>query len=262
MKLLFLADLHHDFWREDGRNPFAGIEDKIADLDLLVLAGDISNKPKVRWKTAFADLTRMLPAERIKVFPGNHDFYQFRLDGENRLRDFATNAGVGYVNMSEILLGDLRLLCATLWTDLAIGPGRLINEEFIPTRMNDYKLIRVASGGFRPMQPRDVIQHHLAHRNWLADRLSTPFDGRTIVVTHHAPHPGVLHSYTDGLDAAYASDLEELILEYQPDEWLFGHCHDAHDITIGTTRLRNISLGYPDDVANPADRIKGLIRSF
>ena len=262
MKYLILADLHHDFWMEAKRNPFEGIEEDIASLDLLLLAGDLTNKPKVRWTKALKALTQMLAPDKIKVFPGNHDYYQFRIDDENRLRDFATAAGVEYVNRSTIHLGKTRFLCATLWTDFNLGPGRLINEGHIPERMNDFKLIRVAHDAFRPLQPRDVVQAHLKDKNWLAAELRKYHNGRTVVVSHHAPHPGVLHDYAENLDAAYASDLEDFILEHSPDEWMFGHCHQAHDIDVGTTRLTNASLGYPDDVPDPAQRIRNLIRDL
>jgi len=85
MRILVLSDLHDDFWSECNRNPFDGIEGLIADLDHVLLAGDISNKPKIRWKYAFERLSRLLPLERVSVFPGNHDFYDFCIDGENRL---------------------------------------------------------------------------------------------------------------------------------------------------------------------------------
>ncbi|MGI3167267.1 metallophosphoesterase [Pseudooceanicola sp. 200-1SW] len=260
MKYLVLADLHYDFWKQSDRDPFAGLEREIGSLDLLILAGDISNKPTVRWKTALDALKVLLPPERIAVFPGNHDFYQFRIDGEDRLKSIAAAAGVLYANMNDIRLNDTRLLCATLWSDFEIGPGRMINEDHIPRRMNDYKLIRVAGDGYRKLRARDVIQRHLAHRNWLDLELSRKFSGRTIVVTHHAPHPDVLHNYSEDLEAAYASDLTSLIARHAPDAWLFGHSHDACGTTVGSTRLENVSLGYPWEVSDPAERIRSLIR--
>ena len=261
MRYLVLADLHEDFWREAGRDPFAGIEDEIATLDLLVLAGDLSNKPKVRWTPALRRLREMMPHGRLAIFPGNHDFYQFRLDGEDRLVEFARAGGADYVNAREIHIGATRLLCATLWTDYELGGDRAGNEERIQRAMNDYRCIRVARGGYRPARPADMLGQHRAQRSWLETRLAEPHDGETIVVTHHAPHPDVLAQYSDGLDAAYASDLGDLIQAHAPDQWLFGHCHDARDIRLGATRVESVSLGYPDDVEDAPARIAGLIRN-
>lgn len=74
MKLLFLSDLHDDFWVDADRDPFEGVEDQIGGLDHLLIAGDLTNMPKVRWKYTFERLSKLLPLERVSVFPGNHDF--------------------------------------------------------------------------------------------------------------------------------------------------------------------------------------------
>ncbi|MEM8837783.1 MAG: metallophosphoesterase [Pseudomonadota bacterium] len=259
MRILILSDLHDDFWADYRRDPFKGIEDEIADLDLLLLAGDISNKPKVRWRYAFERLSRLMPLERVAVFPGNHDFYDFEIDGEERLQEIASSLGVSYVQKKQIALPGIRLLCATLWTDFELGPGSAINKGRIVARMNDYRKIRVASDGYRRLSPSDLIARHRDHLSWFDDELSRPFDGRTFVVTHHAPHQSVLQDYSEGLDAAYASDLGAFIQTHKPDRWFFGHSHGAKDVSLGKTELRNVSLGYPDDVPDPGHRITSLI---
>ncbi|MDU0953809.1 MAG: hypothetical protein E6614_17045 [Bradyrhizobium sp.] len=72
-----------------------------------------------------------------------------------------------------------------------------------------------AAGGARPAPD-------LAHL--LTGLLETPFDGPTIVVTHHAPGWGsVAERYrNDRVTAAYASDLSALILATQPTLWVHG----------------------------------------
>lgn len=264
MRYLVLADLHHDFWAAENRDPFDGMQDEIAGLDLLILAGDVSNKPKTRWKHAFSHLSRMIDPDRIHVFPGNHDFYDFRLDDEHRLRDFAAGSGVHYANCAEIRKAGTRFLCTTLWTDLELPPGRAENESYIPGRMNDYRYIRLARGGFRRIWPSDIVAMHRQQKAWLIEQLQTPFTGETIVVTHHAPHPSVLPvgpGFEPNLAAAYGSDLGEMIETYQPRAWLFGHAHGSRSGRIGRTDLSCVSLGYPFEVAEPAARIRGLIRS-
>lgn len=259
MRVLILSDLHDDFWAECGRNPFEGIEAHISGLDHVLLAGDVSNKPKVRWKFAFERLSLLLPLERVSVFPGNHDFYDFCIDGEDRLAEIATAFGVSYVQKKQILLGDARILCATLWTDLEAGAGSVVNAAIISARMNDYKKIRVASQGYRKLWPSDTVSRHRDHLSWLNEKLCEPFSGRTYVATHHAPYQGVLRDWSEGLDGAYASDLSEIITKHSPDAWFFGHSHDAIDMSLGKTALRNVSLGYPDEVSDPGERIMKCI---
>jgi len=259
VRVLVLSDLHDDFWAECQRDPFEGIEDTIASLDHLVLAGDLANKPTVRWKYAFERLSRLLPLDRVSVFPGNHDFYDFRIDGEDRLEEIAASFGVAYVQKKELRLGDARILCATLWTDLELGGDSALITRTVAERMNDYRKIRVASKGYRKLRPSDTVAIHRDHLKWLIEALGRPFDGRTFVATHHAPCSEVLSDWGEGLDAAYASDLSAVIEAYQPDGWFFGHSHDAKDLTMGRTMLRNVALGYPDEVREPARRIQGLV---
>ncbi|WP_375691806.1 metallophosphoesterase [Pseudooceanicola sp. LIPI14-2-Ac024] len=261
MKFMVISDLHLDLWNKAGRDPFSDIEQDIAELEVLILAGDVTNKPTIRWRPAFTRLAQMLPAERISVFPGNHDYYQFRIDEEERLAEIAGSSGVNYVNCEEIIMGSTRFLCATLWTDFDLGKGRTWNEDDIPEKLNDYRLIRVANDGYRALAPKDVIHQHRLHLQWLGNKLREEFSGKTIVVTHHAPHPAVLGAHSHGVEAAYASDLGDFIKEHRPHTWLFGHCHDAVDTVIGETRVLNVSLGYPHEVAEPGKRIKSLIRS-
>lgn len=231
----------------------------MGDLDHLILAGDIANKPKVRWKFAFERLSKLLPLDKVSVFPGNHDFYDFRFDAEDRLAQIAASFGVRYVQKTQLVFGTTRILCATLWTDMELGMGHALNASRVASKMNDYKKIRVADKGYRKLRPSDVVARHRDHLHWLDEALTAEFDGVTYVATHHAPHPSVLDDYAEGVAAAYASDLGDLIRKHSPARWLFGHCHGARDGAIGETQLHNVSLGYPEDVVDPGDRILGLI---
>lgn len=39
------------------------------------------------------------------------------------------------------------------------------------------------------------------------------------------------------LTTGFASNLEDLIIKYQPELWIHGHVHDAVDYSLGKTRL-------------------------
>ncbi|WP_295537355.1 metallophosphoesterase [uncultured Thioclava sp.] len=240
---LILADLHLDLWHQAGLNPLDQID--FDGVELLIIAGDLTNKPRVRWKQAFALIGERIPLDRVHVFPGNHDYYDFRLDGDDRLAEIALTAGAKYAQKSVIIHGTTRYLCCTLWTDMRMGTGTLEENAAEAARiMNDYRYIRVAHAGFRKARPLDTVALHREHVAWLGARLSEPFAGETVVVTHHAPHPFAL-SPGGPVPQAYASDLSDLIKRFQPDQWLFGHTHLATEFQIGTTKLRNVSIGYP-----------------
>lgn len=215
-------------------------------LDLVILAGDISNKAYIRWPQVFAWFGERMDLGKLHVFPGNHDPYGGKIDREDKLIAACEHAGVGYAQRKVLHLGNHRFLCCTLWTDMMLGGEQARNMAKAERVMNDYRLIRVSSDGFRRLQPRDTVALHRADLAWLEAQLSLPFDGETIVVTHHAPIPP---EPAQDIDAAYGSDLTAMIEKYQPKAWLFGHTHRVQERMIGQCTVRNVSIGYPDEWA-------------
>lgn len=263
MPVLVIADLHLDYWLRDGRDPFAALDrDLLASLDALILAGDVTNKPKVRWPQAFQHIGQYIDPRRIHVIPGNHDYYDFALDNELRLAEICLEAGPHFAQKSEYIYGDLRILGCTLWTDFALH-GDPANAMRVAQRdMNDYRYIRLGSAGHRRIRPSDTAFIHADHRSWLEGRLAAPFAGRTIVVTHHCPHPDLLGAERGDIDPAYASNLVPLIERFQPEAWLSGHTHNHFaDTQIGRTLAFNVSLGYPGEVG-PEDLSDVLMRGL
>lgn len=84
--VLVLADLHLDEWLAEGCDLLTFLDPAmLASLDALIVAGDRSNKPKVRWPKMLAHLARYVPASCIYVLPGNHDYFDHLLDEDARL---------------------------------------------------------------------------------------------------------------------------------------------------------------------------------
>jgi Icc-related predicted phosphoesterase len=85
----------------------------------------------------------------------------------------------------------------------------------------------------------------------LAARLSEPFPGPTVVLTHHAPSIRSLEParVSNLLDAAFASDLESLMDGDRVRLWIHGHTHRCVDYAINGTRILSNAAGYPSDPA-------------
>ena len=101
-------------------------------------------------------------------------------------------------------------------------------------------------------RPQEALAVHEASRAFLEETLAEPFDGPSVVVTHHAPHPKSINERyaLDPLNVAFASDLSEVILEGRPQLWLHGHTHTSSDYRIGATRIVANPHGYGRE--NPA----------
>jgi Icc-related predicted phosphoesterase len=81
---------------------------------------------------------------------------------------------------------------------------------------------------------------HAESRTWLRENLALPFNGKTVVVSHHCPHPLSVSREYDGdhLTPAFCSDLSPEISEFQPVLWVHGHTHFCFDYVVPETRTR------------------------
>lgn len=149
MPILVVADLHLDLWLQTGRDPFAALPpEPLAALDALIVAGDLSNKPKVRWPHMLRHLGRYIDPAKIHILPGNHDFYDHALDDEARLAAICAESGVNFMQKSEIVIGGTRVLGCTLWTDFALHGEPVLAMLIAQRVMNDYRHIRHAAAGY------------------------------------------------------------------------------------------------------------------
>ena len=75
---------------------------------------------------------------------------------------------------------------------------------------------------------------------------------KNIVVTHHAPGPkSIPEEYKDDiLSSAYASNLEPMILQYEPQFWIHGHIHTPVKYELGRTRIICNPVGYMNEPYN------------
>jgi len=62
---MVVADLHLDLWLASGRDPLAALAPgTLSSLDALIIAGDLSNKPKVRWPNVLAHIAKYIDLAR------------------------------------------------------------------------------------------------------------------------------------------------------------------------------------------------------
>ena len=87
-------------------------------------------------------------------------------------------------------------------------------------------------------------------KDWLRMKLSEPFDGPTVVITHHAPTLRSLqdnpHAGTD-LDAAFANRWDDLMGRDNVALWVHGHSHTAVEYDVAGTRVVSNPRGYPGE---------------
>jgi predicted phosphodiesterase len=232
LRLRILSDLHLEA---------ADFEVPTAEADVVILAGDIANGGDgVAWGQVAFDVP-------VLYVPGNHEFYEREYD--DALAEMWTaslGSQVTLLDREERVIAGVRFIGCTLWTDFELegeaGRGRAL---LFKNRLIDFAAIRWAD---RLLEPEDTIRLNRAQCAWLAARLETPFDGPTVVVTHHAPHRGSIAPAfaTHPLNPAFVSDLDALM--GRAVLWIHGHTHTAFDYDVRGTRVVCNPRGYPHEL--------------
>ena len=245
MRLQILSDLHADINR--------GLEVALAPkVDAIVVAGDVCEGTE----QAFAWLRRRFPADTPIVFViGNHELYHSVRNDERRIAAAAARAhGILLLDNSEARMGHCRFIGATLWTSYSLfgAASRHAAMDAAEQDLMDHRLIMEVARPARRFRAADAHLEHVESRKFIGRTLAEPWDGPTVVVTHHAPHPlSVAARYReDRLTPAFVSDLSALIEKHQPTLWVHGHTHVGFDYSVGKTRVVCNPHGYGRE--NPA----------
>ncbi|CAN5341936.1 metallophosphoesterase [soil metagenome] len=252
LRLQLASDLHLEHLQL--QFPGERIVSPAPDADLLVLAGDIENGPRA--VRAFADWP--VP---VLLIAGNHEFYDHHWESTRvELRRASEGTSVILLDNDRAdfsrftdwsarhaaALSRLRIFGTTLWTDYGFPCGLSQRQlmDHAESRIVDHRAIQTSDGPFRAEQ---ALDDHRRSRDWLERELATPFDGKTIVITHHGPHPNSVHPRfrapeTNATNASFVSDLTALMP--QVDLWLHGHVHDSFDYRLGRCRVVTNPRGY------------------
>ena len=136
---------------------------------------------------------------------------------------------------------------STLWTDFVLYGATEISMSIAHHMMNDYRSACWRKHpAWQRFYPRHSREMHFTSRPFIEAALRMPFDGPTVVVTHHAPHHGSIHDRFrgSGLNPAFASDLTDLIEHHEPDMWIHGHMHDGVDYHVAAPGFSLCQHGY------------------
>jgi hypothetical protein len=247
MKLWIWSDTHF----ESGNSLFPG---PAPDHDVCIVPGDLNYLP---WAIESLKSGEFGNGTTIYV-PGNHEPYrQESMEGAERLAEQnVKNSNVFLANPAEYVFDKTRFLGCTLWTDYELFGNASKAMRAADTGMTDHRLIRTEAGARPgdtvPFRVTLALQRHRRELKWLEGKLAEPFDGPTVVISHHLPSiRSVPERFDeDPLTPAFASNLEWLIEKYQPDLWIHGHTHDSCDYAIGKTRIICNPMGYHNEL-NP-----------
>ncbi len=251
MKIRLISDLHLEF---------GSLELTKGEEDILIAAGDIGiNTSGMDWLKEIAR-AYYIP---IITIAGNHEFYRTKQQCHHTWTSTIDNLAAaadsdeiepGHVTFLEDSIATykgVRFIGSTLWTDMKLyGDDPYILYQ-IQRGLNDFQVIKRQDKN--KITPWDVMERHGVSRQFITETLKIPFAGKTVVISHHAPSwMSIADQFkSDKVSAAYASRLEPIILDYQPDLWVHGHTHLSFDYLIDKTRIVCNPRGYDKYELNP-----------
>lgn len=234
MKLHVLSDLHLNVDQFEAPD---------TDADIVVLAGDVARAAKAcPWAQKFR--------KPVVYVAGNHEFYGGSIDSTvQELKALCAGSNVHVLEVDALTIDGVRFLGTTLWSDFWIvgeAEKRLEAMQEARTLIRDFSRIRIASSSEQTFSPEDSATLFRRATAWLDARLNEPFEGQTVVVTHHAPSPRSIHPRFAGslLNASFVSDAEHLFDGDRVGLWIHGHTHDTFDYVVNGTRVVCNPWGY------------------
>lgn len=269
MHILVLSDLHLEF-----RRPY--VPPAGTAFDVVILAGDI-HRPGV------AGIEWAVTAFRCPVVfvAGNHEYYGSEFHEQRRaMRLAAEGTHVHVLERDAVDIDGVTFVGCTLWTDFALPIGNeqepisYLEEPNIERALTaankylaDFTSIKLADPSIprlldeevkhRYLRAEDELAMHWIDRDWLRRQVEYT-SGKTVVVTHHAPHRrSVAAKYrSDWVTPAFVSDLPDQFFEGTttyllgkaqrsgPNLWVHGHTHTSFDYEVGGCRILSNPRGY------------------
>jgi 3',5'-cyclic AMP phosphodiesterase CpdA len=249
MKLLVLSDLHLEC--ADLRLPDS------TEFDVAILAGDIVNpgfglSAWVRASPAAAGPPSSLSVATTSTTTASCNTRPRRRRGRTR----TASPPLHLLDCDQVVVDGVRFLgypvdrlrAAHRYPEAALRPQRGIAVAPRHGRLPRWVARRgsgVGRAAPRKLTPYDTLRLHRAQRAWLEAALAQPFDGSTVVVTHHGPHRASLapRFAADWVSTAYLSELPMHFFEV-PALWVHGHTHTSHDYCVGGCRVVCNPRGY------------------
>ncbi|MEH6691077.1 MAG: metallophosphoesterase [Pseudorhizobium pelagicum] len=230
----------------------------IPEADVCLCAGDVSGIIEMSLDFLSRHIAPRMP---VVMVLGNHDYYGTTIAEALKVAKHGSNDAIRILENETLVLGEVRIIGATLWTDFEIEYGVEGSELPLPERkahavgvckryMTDFHAIFRSDWHDQGMPglltAKELTDRHTESREFIITELAKSFDGRTVVLSHHAPLPRSLHPRFKGhpSNAAFASNLSGIVHWGRPDLWIHGHVHHFLHYREGETWVLCNPHGY------------------
>lgn len=237
--------------------------------DICICAGDIAGDIERAIDFLHAEIAPHMPVVAVL---GNHDYYGSSIDRAlEYARKWTVGTNVHILENDTFRRGDLRIVGATLWTDFEIAahdsghlPVQARRDLAVRESMRyllDFRLIYRSDARVGDesglITADEMISRHEESRAYIENEIAKSFKGTTMVLTHHAISQKSLDPRFTGhiSNAAFASDLTDVIHARRPHFWVHGHIHRFADYVEGDTRVLCNPRGYVGEFGTSGFRL-------
>lgn len=239
MKIQYLSDLHLEFAEN-----FTFIEHNEFSItgDILIMAGDIVTfgyfeQLFTPYKPFFDFLSENYKA--VYWIPGNHEYYHTDIAKRRGAFKEEIYPNIFLVNNKVEEFDNCRIVFSTLWSKIQSA-----NENIVQRSMSDFSVINNNGRILTPELYNSLFDEDF---RFLQETLQIPYNGQTIIVTHHVPtlinYP--LEYIGSPINDGFVTELKDFIEQNKIDYWIYGHHHrNTPAFTIGNTQLLTNQLGY------------------
>jgi len=251
MKIKVVSDLHTEFMENQFELPKLG-EDKDTTL---ILSGDIAVGAEgvrhllKKWGDQY---------KHVVYVAGNHEYYGkvYELVNDEIKSLCSELSNVHFLHRSHVEIEGIQFFGDTFWTPA----GSEWENSIARWQMNDFKRIKRIHGVTGKYVNIDTDTYIYWFRDAIAAYkawIENGFEGKRVVVSHHAPSPQSIHPHFYGNDlnafyyfnaSKYLKSLNNVVL------FTHGHTHSSFDyIMRGTdyTRVVCNPFGYSGHEHNP-----------
>ncbi len=246
MQFDLASDLHTDRWPVDKQVDWA----KHKQNDIIIIAGDVSDPTA----DVVAELKRIAAVYKTVLYvDGNHEhrpFDEIPYLGNAALHaEIAKIPNVVFLRDKVFIQDGVAIIGRNGWWDYKIGEPYVTAEQ---TR-------EVYANNPNKPDPDVIATEAAADMHWLKSKVTQLQADDTIhsiiVVTHTAPHAGILSwnvypkqlKYTGFYGNSSMAEVLRADKEHKIKFWLSGHNHDCKDIVIGGVRFYTNPRGRPND---------------
>lgn len=217
--------------------------------DMVVLAGDIHIG-----SGALEFIKHLIELGYIVVYIlGNHEYYGNEI---YEIDEYWHNVDIPnfyFLQDDAVEFDNVRIIGSTLWTSagtttthpiLGYVEGNDLDPFIVGSlrrKMSDFKVIK-------SFNVENMVDIYTKSKEYIFGKVNEKFDGKTVVVTHHAPSvESSLDVYKDTqLNHAFYTPLDCLIENNDIDVWIHGHMHNTSNYYIGACNVVCNPRGYVD----------------